>query len=135
MKVLQFAFDSSEDNSYLPHNYNKNCVVYTGTHDNDTINGWLEAVNEKTLKFAKKYLHTKNNDLREELIISAMSSVADTCILTMQDLIGLGSSARMNIPSTVGGNWMWRAEPDYITEKIKATLSDLTKTYSRERQS
>ncbi len=135
MKVLQFAFDSSEDNNYLPHNYNKNCVVYTGTHDNDTINGWLEAVNEKTLKFAKKYLHTKNNDLREELIVSAMSSVADTCILTMQDLIGLGSEARMNIPSTVGGNWMWRAEPEYITEKIKDTLFDLTKTYSRERQS
>ena len=109
--------------------------MYTGTHDNDTINGWLETVSHADLEFAKKYLHTKSNDLREELIISAMSSVADTCILTMQDLIGLGSEARMNIPSTVGGNWMWRAKPEYITEKIKDTLSDLTKTYSRERQS
>lgn len=135
MKVLQFAFDSREENDYLPHNYTKNCVVYTGTHDNDTINGWLEAISQNDLEFAKKYLNTDKDNIREELIISAMSSVADTCILTMQDLIGLGSKARMNIPSTVGGNWMWRAKPQYITKQITDTLSDLTKIYSRERQS
>ena len=133
MKVLQFAFDSGSKNAYLPHNYNKNCVVYTGTHDNDTIKGWLETVSDNTLEYAKKYLNSKDNDLRKPLIISAMSSVADTCILTMQDLIGLGNDARMNTPSTLGGNWSWRAKPDYITEDIKKMLLDLTEIYGRER--
>ena len=133
MKVLQFAFDSGSKNAYLPHNYNKNCVVYTGTHDNDTIKGWLETVSDNTLEYAKKYLNSKDDDLRKPLIISAMSSVADTCILTMQDLIGLGNDARMNTPSTLGGNWSWRAKPDYITEDIKKMLLDLTEIYGRER--
>lgn len=133
MKVLQFAFDSGSSNAYLPHNYNKNCVVYTGTHDNDTIMGWLETAGDNTLEFAKKYLNSKDDDIRESLIISAMSSVADTCILTMQDLIGLGNDARMNTPSTLGGNWSWRAKPDYITEDIKKMLLDLTEIYGRER--
>ena len=134
MKVLQFAFDSGSSNAYLPHNYNKSCVVYTGTHDNDTIMGWLETAGDNTLEFAKKYLNSKDDDIRESLIISAMSSVADTCILTMQDLIGLGNDARMNTPSTLGGNWSWRAKPDYITEDIKKMLLDLTEIYGRERQ-
>lgn len=134
MKVLQFAFDSREDNNYLPHNYTQNCVVYTGTHDNDTINGWLETVKHDDLEFAKRYLHTKSNDIREELIISAMSSVADICILTMQDLIGLGSEGRMNVPSTLGGNWMWRAKSDAVIENIEKTLLNYTEIYARERQ-
>lgn len=134
MKVLQFAFDSGSSNAYLPHNYNKSCVVYTGTHDNNTIKGWSETLDRGTLEFAKKYLNSKDDDIREPLIISAMSSVADTCILTMQDLIGLGNDARMNTPSTLGGNWSWRAKPDYITEDIKKMLLDLTEIYGRERQ-
>ncbi len=134
MKVLQFAFDSREDNDYLPHNYTKNCVVYTGTHDNDTINGWVDSISQEDLEFAKKYLDT-NEEIREKLMMSAMASVADTCILTMQDLIGLGSQSRMNIPSTVGGNWRWRAKPQYITQEIKQTLTNLTKIYARERHS
>ncbi len=135
MKVLQFAFDSGAYNNYLPHNYPKNCVVYTGTHDNDTINGWLENISEDDLEFAKKYLHTEKSNIREELITAALSSVADTCILTMQDLLALGSEARMNTPSTLGGNWQWRAKADYITSDIKNTLTNLTKIYARERQS
>jgi 4-alpha-glucanotransferase len=134
MKVLQFAFDSRDGNNYLPHNYPKNCVVYTGTHDNDTISGWLETVKPDDLEFAKKYLHAKSGEIREELIISAMSSVANICILTMQDLIGLGSEGRINTPSTLGGNWMWRAKRDAVTEEIKKNLLDYTQIYERKRR-
>ena len=133
MKVLQFAFDSRDSNNYLPHLFQQNCVVYTGTHDNDTINGWLESVNHDDLEFAKKYLHTTSDDIREEIIISAMSSVANICILTIQDLIGLGSEGRINTPSTLGGNWMWRLKSDAITESIQKTLSFYTSIYERKR--
>ena len=135
MKVLQFAFDSREENNYLPHNYTKNSVVYTGTHDNDTINGWLNSVDKEDLKFARKYLHTQKENIREEIMIAAMSSVSNTCILTMQDLLGLGSEGRMNTPSTLGGNWQWRVKDGYLTEKIKQQLFELTKIYARERKS
>ncbi len=135
MKVLQFAFDSREENDYLPHNYNNNSVVYTGTHDNDTINGWVNAICSEDLEFAKNYLDCKRDDIREKLMRCAMSSVSDTCILTMQDLLGLGSEARMNTPSTVGGNWRWRASEDYIKPQIKQKLYEITKIYARENRS
>ena len=135
MKVLQFAFDSREDSDYLPHNYINNCVVYTGTHDNNTINGWLKEIAPEDLQFAKDYLFTESDDIREKLMALAMSSVADTCILTMQDLLGLGCEARMNTPSTVSGNWKWRARSQYITDEIKENLINLTKIYARVRKS
>lgn len=132
MKVMQFAFDSREESDYLPHRYSSNCVVYTGTHDNDTVLGWCGTAAPADVDFAKKYLRADSADaLREHMMLAAMMSVADTCILTMQDLIGLGSAARMNTPSTVGENWKWRATADQITPKTAAWLRENTTVYGR----
>jgi 4-alpha-glucanotransferase len=99
MKVLQFAFDSREESDYLPHNYPHNCIVYTGTHDNETTRGWYETCNSKDRAFAKKYLdiHTRK-DIAWIFIRSAMASVADTCVIPMQDYLNLDDSARINTP-------------------------------------
>lgn len=132
MKVLQFAFDSREDSDYLPHNYIKNCVVYTGTHDNDTILGWFDTLPKKDKKFCIDYLRlTRREGYNFGMINHAMSSIADTVIITMQDLMGLHSEGRMNIPSTVGDNWKWRATDGYITKEIKDKLLKSTITYRR----
>ena len=132
MKVLQFAFDSREESDYIPHRYGHNSVVYTGTHDNDTILGWCKSASADDVAFAKKYLRANSDDeLRQEMMISALSCVANTCILCMQDLIGLDGSARMNIPSTVGNNWKWRASEDQITEKQFEFLGYYTRLFGR----
>ena len=132
MKVLQFAFSAGEDSDYLPHNYNKNCVVYTGTHDNDTILGWAEASDEADLNMAKDYLRSNDNEgLNWSMMKAAMMSVADICILTMQDLIGLGSEARINTPSTVGGNWQWRISEGCINDWLAGIVLENTKIYFR----
>ena len=116
MKILQFAFDSREESDYLPHNYTHNCVVYTGTHDNDTVMGWYDTLKGADKKLCDDYLRLKNADgepipreqLPWEFVRAAMSSVADLAIIPMQDYLGLGSEARINIPSTLGINWKWR---------------------------
>ena len=132
MKVLQFAFDSREESDYIPHRYGHNSVVYTGTHDNDTILGWCKSAGADDVNFAKKYLRAGSDDeLRQEMMISALSCVANTCILCMQDLIGLDGSARMNIPSTVGNNWKWRASEDQITDRQFEFLGYYTRLYGR----
>lgn len=134
MKVLQFAFDSREESDYLPHNYQKNCVVYTGTHDNDTLKGWYQNISPNDKKMALRYLNNWNSDEKQihwDYICLAMRSVADTCIIPMQDLLGLGSEARINIPSTLGGNWVWRMEKGSFTPKIAKKLRQLTKLYGR----
>ena len=128
MKVLQFAFSNGEDSEYLPHNYSKNCVVYTGTHDNDTVLGWAENISEADLEMAKKYLNAKDNEgLNWNMIRAAQMSVADTCILTMQDLIGLKSEGRINTPSTLGENWKWRISDGCINDWLAKILYDKTK--------
>lgn len=132
MKVLQFAFDSRETSDYIPYRYTQNCVVYTGTHDNDTILGWTETAAKKDVENAKEYLRVKENrDVVKEMMIAAISSVANTCILTMQDLIGLGKEARMNIPSTVGNNWKWRATKEQFSEDSRNFLAHFTHLYGR----
>lgn len=132
MKILQFAFDSREASDYLPHNYHKNCVVYTGTHDNDTTCGWYDTVSSKDRKFAKKYLNfSGKKGIEWELIRAAFASVADTAIIPMQDYLGLGSEARINTPATIGDNWKWRLEKGVLTDKLAERIYDLTKTYSR----
>lgn len=135
MKILEFAFDSGEDNVYLPHHYGNNCVVYTGTHDNDTILGWYETLSKPTKRFLKAYLGCKKSakadDVRKQLIRTASASVADTCIIPLQDLLGLDGSARINLPSTVGINWKWRMEQGATTPKKAKKLYELTKRYSR----
>ena len=132
MKVLQFAFSSGKDSDYLPHNYNKNCVVYTGTHDNDTVLGWSLSLSEEDLKMVKDYLNLSDKEeLNWSMIRAAMMSVADTCILTMQDLISLGSEGRINTPSTLGKNWKWRITDGCINDWLAQILYDKTKTAFR----
>ena len=131
MKVLQFAFSPDSESDYLPHNHVKNCVVYTGTHDNDTLLGWCESASEGEREFAKSYLNSAQ-PLNWAMICSALSSVADTAIIPMQDIIGLGSAARMNAPSTVGTNWQWRARDFEINCEGFEKLCYYTKLYSRD---
>ena len=132
MKVLQFAFDSREESDYLPHNYTHNCVVYTGTHDNDTVMGWIPAMSRKDLAFAKKYIGVKRtSDICSNLIRMAYASVADTAIIPIQDYLELGSEARINTPSTLGGNWEWRMSAQDCTSQLAARMHELATVYGR----
>lgn len=132
MKVLQFAFDSREESDYLPHNYDKNCVVYTGTHDNTTVIGWISTAKKEDVEYAKKYLKLDDEEgMNWGFIRGAWSSTAYLAITTMQDLLGLGDEARMNTPSTVGGNWTWRMKKEDLTEEIVERLANITMIYRR----
>ena len=132
MKVIQFAFDSREESDYLPHNYEKNCVVYTGTHDNDTVMGWMKTAPKASVKFATEYLNlTEEEGYNWGMMRAAWSSVADMAIVPMQDLIGLGSEARINIPSTLGENWKWRALEGQITKDLAKKLYKYMQMYGR----
>jgi len=142
MKVLQFAFSSgSAANPYLPHNYPRNCVVYTGTHDNDTTVGWFRNPQPATIlrpeQLARerenvlKYLGTNGTDIHWDLIRLAFMSVADTAIIPFQDILGLGSEARMNTPATADGNWSWRFAEAMITSDIIDRLTRMTRVYGR----
>ena len=118
MKVLQFAFDSREESDYLPHNYERNCVVYTGTHDNDTILGWYYVMSEEDREFSKEYMgNAKSTDeeLPWDFIRMSMESVANLAVTPMQEFLGLGTEARINYPSTLGNNWKWRLLPGQFT--------------------
>ncbi len=132
MKILQFAFDPREESDYLPHNYPTNSVVYTGTHDNDTVNGWISALSRKDLAFAKKYIGVKRtSDICSHLIRVALASVSDTAIIPLQDYLELGSEARINTPSTLGGNWEWRVKAEACTPELSARMLELAQIYGR----
>lgn len=132
MKVIQFAFDSREGSDYLPHTYPTHCVVYTGTHDNDTVMGWMKTAPKQSVKFAKEYLNlTKEEGYNWGMMRAAWSSVADMAIVPIQDLIGLGSEARINTPSTLGDNWKWRATADQITNALAKKLYKYMEMYGR----
>lgn len=132
MKILQFAFDSREESDYLPHNYTANSIVYTGTHDNDTTVGWYDTLNRKDKAFAKKYLNIRSNkDVHWAFIRAALASVSDTCIIPMQDYLGLGTEARINMPSTLGTNWKWRMLPGQFTEELAEQMKDMARLYGR----
>ncbi len=134
MKVLQFAFDSREESDYLPHNYSHNCVVYTGTHDNDTILGWYRNLAKKDKAFAKKYLRLKNvreSEIPWIFIRAALSSVADMAIIPMHDYLGLDSKARINTPSTLGINWKWRMNRDAFTKELADKMKEMSRMYGR----
>ncbi len=132
MKILQFAFNDWQDNDYLPHNYSRNCVVYTGTHDNETTLGWLENLSEEDLKFVKAYVGQESNiDTLWGLVRAALSSVADTAIIPMQDYLELGNEARINFPSTFGANWKWRMDAQALTPELAEKIYKLTKIYGR----
>ena len=134
MKVLQFAFDPSAESAYLPHTYPKNCVVYTGTHDNDTTRGWYHSESKATRDFAKEYMNVQRMDednLAWDFIRVAMGSVADLCITPMQDFLNLDGEARINMPSTLGGNWAWRMKKGQFDKETVKKMARMTKIYGR----
>ena len=132
MKVLQFAFDANGESIYLPHNYDHNCVVYTGTHDNETTAGWITTRTEQDRDFLERYLNRKSDeDLCWELIRTAVASVADIAIIPMQDYLALGNEARINTPSTLGDNWKWRMSKGAATDELAEKIYGLTKMYGR----
>jgi 4-alpha-glucanotransferase len=138
MRVLQFAFDAAESgqpfdpgNAFLPHNYIEHCVVYTGTHDNDTLAGWLAHASNAERDYLRRYLGYSPIDPVRALIREAFKSVAAWAIVPMQDLLGLGSETRMNRPSTLGGNWTWRMEEGAFTAPLAAELREMSRLYGR----
>lgn len=133
MKVLQFAFDGNPTNAYLPHNYVRNCIAYTGTHDNDTFLGWYESTGDKwQIDNAKKYLALNNEEKYNwGFIRGVWSSVADVAIAPMQDFLNLGNDCRVNFPSTLGCNWKWRAKESSFTDELSRKIYEFTKMYRR----
>ncbi len=137
MKVLEFAFDSRDSgcaNDYLPHNYEENCVAYTGTHDNETIRGWFDSISTEEQEMAREYLcdsRTPKKELNWTFISLIMRSSARICIIPMQDYLGYGNECRMNKPSTVGINWKWRLTEGELTEVLKKKLYDMARRYGR----
>ena len=133
MKILQFAFPG-EDNLDRPHHYTQNSVAYTGTHDNDVVNGWYEKLSESEKELVSEYLNRRDDEtITEAMIRGIYSSVSDYAIVTMQDLLDKDATSRMNVPSTVGGNWEWRMLAEDLTEERKEFLRNITVRYSRER--
>ncbi len=142
MRILQFGFGSDADNHDLPHNYTSNSVVYTGTHDNDTAVGWFnsaagggstrDAVQiERERRYCLDYLDTDGAEIHWDFIRAAMSSVSDLAVVPLQDVLGLGNEARMNLPASTAGNWDWRARAGALTPEVGARLKKLTETYGR----
>ncbi len=132
MKVLQFAFDSREESDYLPHTYDRRCVAYVGTHDNDTALGWLETCSAEDREFAVDYLKLNETEgYSWGLMRGAWASTAELAVVTAQDLLGLGHEARMNEPATLGMNWKWRALPGAFTPELARKLRHETMTYRR----
>lgn len=134
MKVIQFAFDSRESANYLPHTYTPNCVVYTGTHDNDTTKGWYRNAGRECREFAKEYLYKDELDEGEQawdFIVMAMGSVAGLCVIPIQDYLCRNSDARINTPSTLGNNWVWRLKKGEISNTLTKEIRRMTQLYSR----
>lgn len=137
MKVLEFAFDSRDTGNsgdYLPHNYDRNCVVYTGTHDNETLVSWYNTILPVEQQMVRDYLHNKltpQKEIYKEIICLALRSVANMCIIPMQDYLGYDNKARMNTPSTLGGNWEWRLKEGEFSEDLIQEIKQLTKCYGR----
>ena len=137
MKVLEFAFDSRDTGSasdYLPHNYIENSVAYTGTHDNETLTGWFQSIDEKERNMARKYICdevTPDDKLYWKFICEVLKSHSHMCIIPFQDYLGLDNSARMNQPSTVGKNWRWRVTEEQLSEKLQKEIREVTRRYGR----
>lgn len=131
MKILQFAFDSNEGNNFLPHLYPQNSVVYTGTHDNDTVIGWFEAASENDKRFVQEYFNADVNDISWSMIKLAWSSVSNIAIAPLQDILSLGSESRMNLPGKPSGYWRWRYKKEALNFDQALRLARITKIYNR----
>ncbi len=142
MRILQFAFSSDAKNHDLPHNYHPNVVVYTGTHDNDTTVGWFKSVAgegstrdagqiERERNFALQYLNTDGKEIHWDFIRTVLASCANTAVVPLQDLLGLGTEGRMNLPNSTTDNWSWRFESGALTDAIRTRLRGLSELYGR----
>jgi len=142
MRILQFGFSSNPQNNDLPHNYKRHQVVYTGTHDNDTTVGWFNSIAgegstrsakqvERERKFCLKYLNSEGREIHWDFIRAVLASVANTAVVPLQDLLGLDTGARMNLPNTTQGNWSWRFKAGALTEGISDRLRELSELYGR----
>ena len=143
MAILQFAFGKDpQAPQFKPHNYQRDLVAYTGTHDNDTVVGWWSSSGagdstrtpkdvEKEMEFARCYLNTHGRKINWVMIRTLMASVADTVLFPLQDVLGIGSEGRMNLPGTPSGNWLWRFRPSALTPSVSARLRQLSETYDR----
>ncbi len=133
MKLLQFAFDSREESDYIPHLYHKNVIVYTGTHDNETTYEWFKKLPTSDLNYCLDYINHQKGSKTDSLIKATLATIADTAIIPIQDYLNLGSEARMNIPSTLGNNWVWRLKTDELDRMVKFKIKRFTKLYGRNR--
>ena len=132
MKVLEFAFDSRDGGDYRPHSYPTNCIAYTGTHDNEPVDGWFGTALPDDIERAIQYLNlTKEEGMNWGMMRGIWSSVADLAVVQAQDVLGLGHEARMNTPATLGGNWCWRALPGAFTPELAQKLHDAMELYGR----
>jgi 4-alpha-glucanotransferase len=142
MRILQFAFSSDAKSIDLPHNYHRNVVVYTGTHDNDTTVGWFNSVagasSTRTAKqiecernFCMKYLKTDGQEIHWDFIRAVFASVANTAVVPLQDILGLSTEARMNLPNSTSGNWLWRFKENSLSDDLGERLKDLSELYGR----
>jgi 4-alpha-glucanotransferase len=145
MRILQFGFGSDTKNIDLPHNYVQNVVAYTGTHDNDTTVGWFQSVAgegstrtaaqiKREQKFCLNYLNSDGKEINWDLIRGVWASVANTAVVPLQDVLGLGTEARMNLPNSTSGNWSWRYKQGALTDDIAERLRDLTELYGRAKE-
>jgi 4-alpha-glucanotransferase len=131
MRILQFAFGGGSDNLYLPHNFTRRTVAYTGTHDNDTTRGWFISASEKERDHVRRYLGRDGSDIAWDLIRAAWSSVADYAIAPLQDVLNLDTTGRMNLPGRPAGNWGWRYTADQLTPWVLERLGEMTHIYGR----
>jgi 4-alpha-glucanotransferase len=131
MKVLQFAFSEDPSNPFLPHNYTQNCVVYTGTHDNDTTLGWYQRVEQAERSFARQYLGSDGHEIAWDMIRATWASVAAFAIAPIQDFLNLDNRARMNYPGRLGGNWCWRVKENLLTTDLKERIREINYLYGR----
>ncbi len=134
MKILQFAFGGERNSDFLPHNYGRNCVVYTGTHDNETTVGWYQNASTDEQDHVRRYVARDGREITWDMIRLAYASVADTAVAPLQDLMSLGNEARMNYPGKTGGWWTWRFDQEMLTDEIGERLAELTKLFGREPQ-
>ena len=132
MKIIQFAFGGTAEAAFLPHNYTREWVVYTGTHDNDTAVGWWNSASESEKHYTRQYLNTDGKDIAWDLIRAAWSSVANTAMAMTQDILRLGNEARMNLPGVLGPpNWCWRMAEGALNDRDAARLMEMTQIYGR----
>jgi 4-alpha-glucanotransferase len=131
MRILQYAFGGDGKNRDLPHNYVPNCVAYTGTHDNDTVSGWFASTPRKVRGHCRRYLRFHRGEVHWAMARGVLASVADIAIMPVQDILGLGSEARMNTPATHDGNWQWRLNDGELTDELAARLKEMAELYGR----